>query len=115
MIFGKKEANAPTRLEITYRIMLATFGGFIFTLIVTVFTPELFLWLFGWNKATSLLWMMLLSFGVYCGLVMWIIATRKLLKTSLILLVFGIALSIGFTQLQTHNSGQLAAPSEVTS
>jgi len=114
MTLKDKIANAPSKLTISYRVLLATVGGFIFTLIVTVFTPELFLWLFGWNKGTALMWMMLLSFGVYCGLVMWIIATRKLLKTSLILLLCGIILSFGFTQLQSHNAGQ-PAETEVTS
>lgn len=114
MMLKDKIANAPSKLTISYRLLLATVGGFIFTLIVTVFTPELFLWAFGWNKATSLMWMMLLSFGVYCGLIMWIIATRKLLKTSLILLLCGIALTIGFTQLQSHNSNQPTS-TEVTS
>lgn len=114
MMLKNKIANAPSKLTISYRLLLATVGGFIFTLIVTVFTPELFLWAFGWNKATSLMWMMLLSFGVYCGLVMWIVATRKLLKTSLILLLCGVALSFSFIQLQSHNAGK-PAETEVTS
>ncbi|WP_417437797.1 hypothetical protein [Idiomarina sp.] len=113
MMLKDKIANAPSKLTISYRLLLATVGGFIFTLIVTVFTPELLLWAFGWNKATSLMWMMLLSFGVYCGLVMWIVATRKLLKTSLILLLCGVALSFSFIQLQSHNAGK-PAETEVT-
>ena len=108
MTLKDKIANGPSKLTISYRILLASVGGFLFTLIVTVFTPELFLWIFGWNKATALMWMMLLSFGVYCGLVMWIIATRNLLKTSLILLICGIVLSFGFMQLQSHNAQQPA-------
>lgn len=106
--------KAPSKLSVSYRILLATVGGFILTLIVTIFTPELLLWAFGWNKATSLMWMMLLSFGVYCGLVMWIVATRKLLKTSLILLLCGVTLCFSFIQLQSYNA-EKPAETEVTS
>lgn len=107
-MLNDKMTQTPSKLAISYRVLLATVGGFFFTLALTVFVPELLLWIFGWNKATTLMWMMLLSFGVYCGLIMWIIATRKLLKASFVILFCGVCLAIGFSLLQSHNTEQLA-------
>ncbi|MDV6314828.1 hypothetical protein [Idiomarina sp. HP20-50] len=106
MTAGNSKTSALTNAMVGYRILLAAIGGFLFTLIVTVFTPELLVWLWGWNKASSLMWMMLLSFAVYCALIMWIIATKKLLKITLILLILGGAMSFGFVQLQSQNMAQ---------
>lgn len=111
-MFQNTAMKTPGRLLVSYRILLAAFGGFLFTLILSVFLPEAFLWLWGWNKATSLMWMMLLSFGIYCALIMWIIATRKLLRTSIILLLLGVSMSVGFAQLQP-DSEERTTQSEV--
>ena len=72
-------------LQITslcWRVSLAIIGSYITVSIFSAAVPSLLTTLFGLNKATVFLWMMLLSFLFYSLLVLWIIASRHLLKTS---------------------------------
>ncbi|EKE87078.1 hypothetical protein [Idiomarina xiamenensis] len=87
-------------LPTLYRWTLAALGGFALTVCLSVFIPELTLWLWNWSKATVLMWMLLLSFAIYSALFMWVIATRRLLRTSVIMLVSGLLLYVAIEGLQ---------------
>lgn len=80
-----------------WRIMLAILGNYIVVSLFSALIPNLLSLLFYVDKATVLLWMMLLSFLFYSLLVLWVISSKKLLKTSLQLLVISVAL---FSALQ---------------
>ncbi len=67
-----------------YRLLMAVVGGFIFVSLFSAWLPQ---WLnrqWQVDVAESFLWCLLAGFAVYCGIIMWVVGTRKLLRTSVI-------------------------------
>ncbi|MCU4675387.1 hypothetical protein N7931_07040 [Catenovulum sp. 2E275] len=95
------------KINVLYRVILAVCGGAAFTLVATVFLPELLLYNFGYDKASSLLWMMLLSFLIYSLIIIWVFSSHKLFRVSAQLLGLTAILYISFNQLQAVNQARL--------
>ncbi len=89
-----EKSKTNQRLSVFIRLCLAIVGGFIATTVVTAAIPNLLETLLGVDSAATLMWMMLLSFAVYCGFVMWIMASSDLLRTGVIMFVIIGALSV---------------------
>lgn len=83
-----------------YRWLLAVVGGFGFTIVTCGFIPLFFKTVLGWHQASSLMVMMLLSFALYCTLIIQIIATRHLKRTSLLLFATSALMIAGTLILQ---------------
>jgi hypothetical protein len=73
--------------SLCWRMSLAIIGSYIAVSVFSAAIPNLLATLFGINKMTVFLWMILLSFLFYSLLVLWIISSRHLLKNSVQLAV----------------------------
>ncbi|MGO3445680.1 MULTISPECIES: hypothetical protein [Pseudoalteromonas] len=91
----KTTENKNHWLEVTFlcwRIGLAIIGSYIAVSVFSAAIPNVLSTLFSINKATVFLWMILLSFLLYSLLVLWVISSRHLLKTSIQLTIITIFL-----------------------
>ena len=86
------------RIQLSYRLLLAIGGGFCLSILATATLPVLLV-LFGADKAGAFVWLMLLSFVWYSLIILWVISTRRLARTSVILLLLsaGLYLSLVYT------------------
>ncbi|MGO2012381.1 hypothetical protein [Pseudoalteromonas undina] len=111
--FKLAASNNGVRLMATtfWRIVLAILGSYITVSLFNAVIANLLAVLLDMDKATTFLWMMLLSFLFYSLLVLWVFASNKLLKTSLQLTVVIVVL---FSTLQWVNHTE-ATPSELKS
>ena len=80
------------RMQILWRVVLASVVGFIFLSVLIAGAASLGSALFNLSKATLMLWFMLIGIILYCCLVMWIFASNKLMRCSVIIIV-GIVVS----------------------
>ncbi len=70
-----------------WRLLLAVFGSFALVSLLSVTLTGLLFQLAEIDKAVTFIWCMLFGFIAYSVLVIWIIATRKLLRTSAVVLL----------------------------
>jgi len=93
------------KVQLSYRLLLAIAGGFCLTNLATAALPGA-LALLGANKAGAFVWLMLLSFVWYSLIILWVISTKRLARTSLILLLLaaGLLLSLAY----------IAAPADIS-
>lgn len=84
--------------QLSYRLLLAIAGGFCLSILATAALPGV-LALLGADKAGAFVWLMLLSFVWYSLIILWVISTRRLGRTSVILLLLsaGLYLSLVYT------------------
>lgn len=68
--------------QLIWRILLATVGSFTLVSLLCVTITRVLFVVFGVNQAQTFIWCMLLGLVVYALLVMWIFATRSLIRTS---------------------------------
>jgi hypothetical protein len=78
-------------MQLSYRLLLAIGGGFGLSILATAALPGV-LALWGTDKAGAFVWMMLLSFLCYSLIILWVVSTRRLARTSLMLLLLATAL-----------------------
>ncbi|QJR80708.1 hypothetical protein CA267_007910 [Alteromonas pelagimontana] len=71
----------------SFRIVMAIVGGFVLTSLFAVWLPELLFSHFGVDKIRTFLWCLLFAFALYCVLIIWVISTHHLLRSSLIMLL----------------------------
>lgn len=74
-------------LAVLWRILLACLGGYLCTVAIISLIARLCHLAFGWAFSTSLLGTMQLSFLLYSVLILLVIASKRLLTTSLWLIV----------------------------
>ncbi|BDF96495.1 MULTISPECIES: hypothetical protein [Pseudoalteromonas] len=79
-------------MQILWRVVLASVLGFIFLSVFIAGVASLGSALFHLSKATLMLWLMLIGIVLYCCLVMWIFASNKLMRCSVIIIA-GIVIS----------------------
>ena len=86
------------KVQLSYRLLLAIAGGFYLSILATAAVPGV-LALLGADKAGTFVWLMLLSFVWYSLIILWVISTKRLARTSLILLLLsaGLSLSLVYT------------------
>ncbi|MDR6982021.1 hypothetical protein J2X32_000629 [Rheinheimera pacifica] len=86
------------KVQLSYRLLLAIGGGFCLSILATAALPAA-LTLLGADKAGAFVWFMLLSFLWYSLIILWVISTKRLARTSLILLLVaaGLSLSLVYT------------------
>lgn len=86
------------KVQLSYRLLLAIAGGFCLSILATATVPGV-LALMGANKAEAFVWLMLLSFVWYSLIILWVISTKRLARTSLMLLLLaaGLYLSLVYT------------------
>ncbi|MGP9799785.1 hypothetical protein [Rheinheimera sp. NSM] len=86
------------KVQLSYRLLLAIAGGFCLSILATAAVPGV-LALLGADKAGAFVWLMLLSFLCYSLIILWVISTRRLGRTSLLLLLLsaGLYLSLVYT------------------
>ena len=82
------------KVQLSYRLLLAIAGGFCLSILATAAVPGI-LALLGADKAGAFVWLMLLSFVWYSLIILWVISTRRLGRTSLILLLLSAGLYLG--------------------
>ncbi|KUM53456.1 hypothetical protein AR688_05985 [Rheinheimera sp. EpRS3] len=94
-------------MQLSYRLLLAIAGGFYLSILATAAVPGI-LALSGADKAGAFVWLMLLSFVWYSLIILWVISTKRLGRTSLILLLLsaGLYLSLVYTALPTDVSNK---------
>lgn len=78
-------------MQLSYRLLLAIGGGFGLSILATAALPGV-LALWGTDKAGAFVWMMLLSFLCHSLIILWVVSTRRLARTSLMLLLLATAL-----------------------
>ncbi|HEY0923777.1 hypothetical protein [Rheinheimera pacifica] len=81
------------KVQLSYRLLLAIGGGFCLSILATAAVPGI-LALSGADKAGAFVWLMLLSFVWYSLIILWVISTKRLARTSLILLLLAVGLSL---------------------
>lgn len=69
-------------MSLSWRVGLAIIGSYIAVSLLCAVIPNLLTIFFSISKATAYLWMMLSSFLLYSLFVLWIISSRRLLRTS---------------------------------
>ncbi|HEX5791898.1 MAG TPA: hypothetical protein VFY01_01390 [Rheinheimera sp.] len=74
------------KVQLSYRLLLAIGGGFCLSSLATAALPGALV-LLGADKAGAFVWLMLLSFVWYSLIILWVISTKRLARTSLILLL----------------------------
>lgn len=86
------------KVQLSYRLLLAIAGGFCLSILATAAVPCV-LALLGADKAGAFVWLMLLSFVLYSLIILWVVSTKRLGRTSLILLLLsaGLYLSLIYT------------------
>lgn len=86
------------KVHLSYRLLLAIGGGFCLSILATAALPVLLV-LFGADKAGAFVWLMLLSFVLYMLIILWVISTKRLARTSLVLLLLtaGLYLSLQYS------------------
>ena len=82
------------KVQLSYRLLLAIAGGFCLSSLATAALPGI-LALLGADKAGAFVWLMLLSFVWYSLIILWVISTKHLGRTSLILLLLSAGLYLG--------------------
>lgn len=77
-----------------YRVLLAIFGGYAFTVGVFAFFSVL-LALAGTTRVEAMWWGVLTSFLIYTLVVLWAVATARIWRTSLILISGSAVMIVG--------------------
>lgn len=86
------------KVQLSYRLLLAIAGGFCLSSLATAVLPGALV-LLGADKAGAFVWLMLLSFVWYSLIILWVVSTRRLGRTSLIILLLtaGLYLSLQYS------------------
>lgn len=85
----------------TYRVLLAVFGGYAFTVGFFAFLSVL-LALAGTTRVEAMWWGVLTSFLIYTLVVLWAAATARIWRTSLILIGGSVVMITGAPLLATQ-------------
>lgn len=104
--FANSKLKAPTLLIL--RLLLAIFGGFTLPLVLCVFVPQLLHALYKVDVAPILVWMMLIAFAFYTLIIIWVLSTKKLIKTAVILISLTCLLSIASNYLLKINTAYIS-------
>ncbi|MGO2390348.1 MAG: hypothetical protein ACTH7Q_06205 [Pseudoalteromonas sp.] len=92
IIKALQKISNTQRMQTLWRVVLASVVGFVFLSVFIAGVASLGSALFALSKATLMLWLMLIGIILYCCLVMWIFASNKLMRCSLIIII-GITVS----------------------
>ena len=99
-----KERIERAAFSRTYRVLLATFGGYAFTVGFFAFFSVI-LALLGTSRVEAMFWAVLTSFVIYTLVAIWALATIRPWPTSAIIIGGGAAM-IGVTPILVAQLGQ---------
>ncbi|WP_416307910.1 hypothetical protein [Neptunicella sp. SCSIO 80796] len=84
-------------ITLIWRLAMAVGGGFILTSLFCVWLSQQLHTILGAQVTSVFIWCLLSGFALYCALIMWLVGTTKLGRTSAIICLTGLILWFSLT------------------